>query len=293
MTQPSFQIIIVLHNSADSIRPCLDAVAGLDYDHFSTWVLDNASTDAGADLVAENHPAVHLIRNPTNLGFAGGNNRLAQEEPDAEFVLMLNPDTEIDPDCLSRLAEAFAADPSLGVAGCMLLAEDKKTILHLGGELRPNALSYHVAEGEQDEGQYSGFQPAHYVQGAAMAVRKSLWRDLGGLDPGYFPAYFEEVDFCERARRKGWKVGVIAEARAVHHQQTETQLQSRRFLELYFVGRGRYLRLNYGLAGWLFRFAPAELRWLLSPNSKGLRRLAVRSTLQALIGRSGGDPPPD
>lgn len=285
--------MIVLHNSADSIGPCLDAVARLNYENFTTWVLDNDSSDAGADLVDEKFPSIHLVRSGTNLGFAGGNNRLAREAPEAEIILMLNPDTEIDPECLSRLADAFAADPGLGVAGCMLLAEDKKTILHMGGELRPNALSFHVAEGEQDEGQYSGFQPAHYVQGAAMAVRKALWNDLGGLDPGYFPAYFEEVDFCERARRKGWKVGVVAEARAIHHQQTENQLQSPRFLELYFRGRGRYIRRNLGLGQWLFRFAPAELRWLLSSNSKGLRRLAVRSTLRAFTGGSGDNPRSD
>src|SRR5437867_927232 len=84
-----------------------------------------------------------------------------------------------------------------------------KTLPHVGGALRPNALSYHLGEGEEDLGQYRGLLPCDYVQGAALAIRRSLWDELSGFDEGFYPAYFEEADLCRRAKNAGWDVAVV------------------------------------------------------------------------------------
>ncbi len=230
------------------------------------------------------------MRSSWNRGFAGANNWAAEQEPAAagtlrsEFVFLLNPDTEIVSDCLERLRNAFDANPELGVAGCKLVDPETNVIQHVGGALRPNALSYHIGEGERDRGQYRGLLHCDYVQGAAMAVRRRVWEQLGGLDEAFYPAYFEEADFCRRAHEAGWEVATICDAVVAHHQEPERQVQSWEFLELLFRGRARYLIKHYGPADWLFKYLPAEVKWLASPASARYRRVALRTLWQTWTG---------
>jgi GT2 family glycosyltransferase len=159
-------------------------------------------------------------------------------------------------------------------------------IQHVGGELRANGLSYHLGEGEEDRGQYTGVREAAYVQGAAMAVRREVFERLGGFDENFFPAYYEEADFCLRVRRSGGRVGVVCEAAVAHHQDPVKQVHSERFLELYFRGRARFLIKNYRLRDWIFRYFPAEARWLASRDSKRYRRIALKSLWEVWRGES-------
>jgi GT2 family glycosyltransferase len=145
-------------------------------------------------------------------------------------------------------------------------------------------LPYHLGEGERDQGQYRGLIPCAYVQGAALAIRRSLWNEMGGLDESFFPAYFEEADLCRRVRDAGWKVATVCSARAVHHQDARAQVQSPAFLKMLFRGRARYLRKHYRVWDWITKFLPAEIQWLLSASSKGYRRLALRALWESFTG---------
>ena len=133
------------------------------------------------------------------------------------------------------------------------------------------------AEGEADEGQFAGLLPCTYVQGAAMAVRRTVWDALGGFDEGFNPAYFEDADLCARALKGGWDVATVCEASAIHYQDPARQILSRQFLNLLFRGRARYLIKHYRMGDWLLRYLPAELRWLASRHSKSYRRIALRT----------------
>jgi len=280
----TFQIVIVLYNSAGSLSRALGSIARLAPPSVRTWVVDNASTDGGADRVARDYPWVRLLISHYNRGFAGGCNWAAAQEPGPPLILFLNPDAELTPGCLQRLAEAFERHSRLGVAGCKLLRPDGQSLQHVGGALRPNALPYHLGEGELDRGQYRGLRPSEYVQGAALAVRRSVFDALGGFDEGFYPAYFEEADLCFRARRAGWGVAVVCEAAVIHHQDPRRQVQDREFLKMLFRGRARYLIKHYRPRDWLLRYLPAEVRWLLSRRSKTYRRLALRSLWEVWTG---------
>jgi GT2 family glycosyltransferase len=281
---PTFQIVIVLYDSADAVGLCLDSLRRLHYDEYRITVLDNASKDGGAMYVEQSYPWARVIRSDYNRGFAGGNNRAAEAWPQSDFLLLLNPDVEIDPDALIYLAAAFAREPRLGVAGFKLLAPDGRTIQHVGGTIDPNGLTHHIGEGEIDRGQYAGILPCPYVQGAAFAVRRKAWSELGGFDDGFFPAYFEEADFCTRARKAGWEVAVVAEAAAIHHQDPVRQVHDWRFLRMLFRGRARYLIKHYRPRDWIFQFWPAEIRWLLSRDSKRYRRIALQALWETAMG---------
>lgn len=287
-----FQIVVVLYNSAKWIGPCLRAIERSTYPHKRTIVVDNASSDDAAAIVERDFPWAYLIRSGFNRGFAGGNNFGADRGPRGDLLLMLNPDTEIDPDCLARLAEAFEENPRLGVAGCKIYGPDRRTLQHAGGMIRPNGLSYHLGDGEVDQGQYRGLIPCDYAQGAAMAVRREVWDALGGLDEGFFPAYFEEADFCRRALDAGWQTATDCDATLVHHQDPGEQVASTRFLEMLFRGRARYLTKHYKPWDWIARYLPAEARWLASRHSKGYRRIALRTLWEVWTGTPPTSSPP-
>ena len=281
-----FHVTIVLYNSARYIRECLAAVLAQSLPPCKITVLDNASADGGDDLVANEFPEVHLIRSDCNYGFAGGHNRAAASFTGYDALLLLNPDAVLKADALERLAASLATHPRVGVLGAKALEADGRTIQHVGIRIKGNALTGPVGEGEPDTGQYRGLLPSPSVLGAAMAIRKETWNALGGLDEDFWPGYFEETDFCCRARRAGWQVAVNCDAEYLHLHGTEDRVRDQAFLQMYFTNRARYMKKNYRLWEWAFRYLPAEIRWLTYWGSKGYRRLAVRSLWQVLTGHA-------
>lgn len=227
-------------------------------------VVDNGSSDGLGGHVRRAHPWVRLIRSRFNRGFAGGNN-LGIVRARGDIVVLLNDDTEPEEGWLAPLAEAFYRNPRLGIAGCQLLYPGpQRRVQHLGGVIHANGLTDHLGWGEASP--QEGACPEHlrpdYVTGAAMAVRREVFEEIGLLDPGFWPIYFEEVDFCTRARRRGWECLTVTASRVVHHESQTTGRLSRGFLEKYHRNRIRFLIKNRRLGEWPATLR-AEVRWLL------------------------------
>jgi len=267
----SFSIIIVSLNGRDRLAMPLEALRRCDPAPAEVIVVDNGSNDGTSRFVAENHPEAVLVRAPRNLGFAGGNN-LGILNAGADVVLLLNDDTEPAPDFLAPLADEFQRRPDAGILGCRLLYPDGATIQHLGGIIEANGLTKHVDYGAAvgDQSVTEGFETA-YATGAAMAIRRQVLRDVGLLDEGFWPIYFEEVDLCERARRAGWAVRIRPDSTVIHHESQTTRKLSAGFHEKYHRNRWRFLLKNRrGLdlarairaeARWMVRHTPWELIW--------------------------------
>lgn len=285
--QPRFHVITVLHNDAHWIESCLASVYAQSLAPWKVTVVDNASRDGGSDLVEKYWPQAHLLRSPVNLGFAGGNNRAAKmEQREHDYILLINPDTILSIKALETLARDFAAHPNVGVLGCKLLERDIETIQHVGLEFRGNGLPSHLGKGERDEGQYSGVFDVQAVTGAAMAVRTRLWRDLDGFDERFYPAYFEEADLCFRARQLGSLIAVSCDTTVTHFDSAAGERRSEDYLQMFFRGRGLFLRKHYSIPDWLLRFFPDEIRWMRDWESQGKRGIAFRSLMQAWTGRN-------
>jgi GT2 family glycosyltransferase len=271
---PLVSVVVVNYNAGRLLDHCLDSLAARRPEPPAEVILvDNASTDGSAELAAGRHPGVTLIRAGHNLGFAGGVN-LGAAHAAGEILFLLNPDAEIWPDTLGPLAGALAADPRLAVAGCKIYDPDRTTLQHVGGVIHPSLITSHVGRGEEDRGQYDEPADVDYVTGAALAVRRSAWDELGGLDPGYRPGYYEETELCLRARRRGYRVAVVPSARALHHESVSSGKLSARFFYRYHRNRLRFLIRNHGPFFWFGRFAPAEARWLIS-SLPGEQRLPL------------------
>lgn len=252
-------IIIVTYNHAAYIADCLHSLLALDPAPHELIVVDNASRDATVNVVKEQFPDVRLVQTGANLGFGGGCN-FGVRVTKADYIVLANPDLVVRPDWLMHLCEPLDRWDHVGVAGGKLLYRDDRTIQHAGGEIRlPLALGHHRGVGELDNGQYDVIANMEYVTGAAFATRRSVWEQLGGMDDEFFPAYYEEVDFCTRVRQAGLHVIYTPRAVATHIEGSSVGHGSPQYLRLFHRNRLRYL-FKYFNNTWLMRsWLPAEL----------------------------------
>lgn len=265
-------VVIVTYRSAGVIGACLLRVLASDVEP-QVVVVDNSSDDASADIAAR-HDGVEVIRNRENRGFAAA---VVQgvAATSGDPVVLLNPDTEVEPDCLRHLAQALERK-HVGIAGCKVLDRDGHTIQHVGGVVAPNGLTDHVGRGEVDHGQYDEVRDVAYVTGAGLAISRRVWDLVGGLDSGYWPAYFEECELCWRARAAGYRV--VVEPRAVlrHHEAVSTRGEQESlpeaFYRAYHRNRVRFVLRNFTLGRLVGGFVPAELRWMLAGHPRGQGR---------------------
>ncbi len=145
-----------------------------------------------------------------NLGFAGGVN-VGLTEARGEIMVLLNQDCIVQPGWLEPLLALFKESASCGIAGAIIYDPDGN-INHTGAQIeRPLALGVHQVEIPSPRPYLT-----EYVTGALFAIRRSVWQQVGPLDDAYYPAYFEECDYCARARRLGFQVFVAPDARAEH-----------------------------------------------------------------------------
>ncbi len=260
-------VIIPVWNGREYLPTCLEALLAQGYPDLEIIAVDNASTDGSADLVAERYPQVRLIRNWSNLGFAGGCN-MGLRAAQGEVLVLLNQDTRVLPGWLQALVEALRR-PEVGIAGCKILYPDGQTIQHAGGWIEwPLGLAHHYGQGEPDEGQWDTPREVEYVTGAAMAFRRELLERVGLLDEGFWPGYFEDTDFCLRAREAGYKVWYVPDAVLIHAETTSTH-DVIAVSTAYERGRLRFVLKHMPPSRFLAEFFPAEKQRLLSLITQG------------------------
>lgn len=215
---PLIGVVILSHNKREQLLEAVESVRRSDYDGLILLVLDNASTDGSADAVAGRFPEVAIHRSPTNLGAAGGRNagwRELRRRGACDIVVFLDDDAEVTPAYFGRIADCFArhADAAV-IAGKAHTTRDSHVIMSAGIEV--NLYTGHVGDigtGERDSGQYEASRELDACGGFALAVRAQVFDELGGIDERFNPYGWEEVDFCLRARRAGYRV--LYEPRAV------------------------------------------------------------------------------
>jgi hypothetical protein len=317
-------VVVVSYNVCDLLRACLSGTyASLTRRPELTaavWVVDNASTDGSAEMVAAEFPDVRLISSSENLGFAGGNNlalrRLGFEtgEPLPEMVLLLNPDAEPLDDAIGQMVRFLREHPHAGGAGAQLLYPDGSFqhgafrfpgLWQLWFDLFPPRSSRLLdsrINGRYPRTLYESGRPfaIDFALGAALMVRREAIRAAGLLDEGYF-MYAEEVDWCWRIQRAGWPFYCVPSARVVHHSGGSTrQFRAQSFVNLW-RSRYRLYERFYGpirrwAAGHIVRLGMrAEVRRARAQAARGeigpeelSRRVETAQQVQDLFGGKGG-----
>ena len=263
-------VIVINWNGAPFLSQCLEALLREATPDDEIILVDNASTDDSVEQVRSRFPDVTLICNERNLGYAGGANaglRAAR----GDVLVLLNPDVQVQRGWLAALRKALE-DQAVGVAGCKLYYPDGKTIQHAGGIIRfPQAVADHYGYRQQDDGQWDRQRDVDYVTGASLALRRDVWETVGPLDEGFYPAYYEEVDYCFRARQAGYHVVYVPDATAIHHEYASLGGGSELYLRFFHRSRVRFVLKHKGPAFFLTDLVQAEREWLksLPPRVRG------------------------
>lgn len=228
-------IVILNWNGRHYLDDCLTSVAAQTYPNFETILVDNGSGDGSADWVAERFPAVRLIRNRANVGFAAGNNQAIRASL-GSYIATLNNDTRVEPDWLACLVRAVETDRRVGMcASKMLFADRPETINSTGICLAPAGIAWDRRGGEPDDrAETEPLEVFGPCAGAAL-YRKEMLARVGLFDEDFF-AYLEDVDLAWRARLAGWRCLYVPTAR-VYHVHSGTSVEGSRF-------KGRLLGRN-------------------------------------------------
>jgi GT2 family glycosyltransferase len=222
-------VIIVTYNSCALTLACVASVLAerrVDSPTLEVIVVDNASTDDTLPTLRQQAPDVRLLPQSANLGFARGNN-VGLAAARGRHLLLLNSDTEVRPGALAALAAFLDAHPEAGACGPMLLNPDG-TLQPSGRELptlasllldmtrlhRLRRRDLYAQRGRD----YTQVTTVGELSAAALLVRRSVYEQVGGLDPAFF-AYYEDVDWCKRIGDAGHRVYYVPQAQVMHHWQ--------------------------------------------------------------------------
>jgi N-acetylglucosaminyl-diphospho-decaprenol L-rhamnosyltransferase len=301
--RPTVSVTVVLHNSADRLRECLEPLrASVESGFAEVIAVDNASPDDSASIVRSVLPSARVVVSDVNRGFAGGVG-LAWPEVRGTYWLLLNPDIVVPPEGLERLCAWMDGHPDLGVASPELtdasvampgsvgralpslgLALLEVTRLHrlLGAGRRASLYGgpYWTGGDQLDAG---------WVPGAAALARRSAVEQAGPPSERFF-MYGEDVEWCWRVRRAGWRVGTCASVRFEHAQGASAratwdaaELERRRaagtFAAVAVMRGRRYARLYAGLTAVSLALQARSPR--MDAEQKGRLRAAARAWRRA------------
>ena len=279
-------VVIPVHNGIDDLPTCLGSLVNHGFAAFEVIVVDDASTDGSAEYIAEHFPTVRLIRNKQNRGFSGSCN-VGLQQAQGRVLVILNVDTCVHDGWLAGLVQALEDDLQsglpIGMAGSKAYYADG-TIQHAGGVLDATGNGSHRGQRECDNGQFEQLVDVEYAAGSSLAISRQLYEQIGGLDAEFMPIYFEDVDWCLRARAAGYRVVYTPMSVLSHYERSTLADQSHRGNYIFQRNRIRLILKHWPLQRFLDEFVPAEAALLdgISEGGEGLVAAMHRAYLYNL-----------
>lgn len=219
---PSVAVVILNWNGKHFLEKFLPSVLGSDYPNLEVVVGDNASRDDSAGLVKERFPAVKLLENDRNYGFAGGYNRVLRQVK-ADYFVLLNSDVEVPPGWIRPVIDLMEAGQDIAACQPKLKEYERKRYFEYAGAAGGyiDRYGYPFCRGrvfdtvEEDQGQYDRPGEVFWAGGAALFIKSRYWQEAGGLDEDLF-AHMEEIDLCWRLHHLGHKIMVCPQSEVYH-----------------------------------------------------------------------------
>jgi GT2 family glycosyltransferase len=271
--EPKVSIILLNWNGWEDTVECLESLYQIKYINYNVILVDNNSEDDSLHRIknylmgdmpmrsefyeynASNKPiklvekgdtpgkgdeSLILIKNPENLGFAGGNNvgiKYAMDNLNPDYVLLLNNDTVVDKNFLIELVKTGESNPEIGFVGAKTLFYDRETTIQEAGG---GMIDYNHAEVEEvgfnevDDGSLDSYIEPDYIGGACILVKSRVIEQIGGLDESYF-MYWEDVDFCTTGLEKGYRSAYQYQAVVWHKYGSSSE----NTFKMYYLNRNR------------------------------------------------------
>ena len=254
--RPDISIIIVNWNTCELLRECLQSIyATAPPVDFEVLVVDNASSDGSADMVANEFPDAVLMRSATNTGFTTGNN-IGIQKASGRYILLLNPDAELLPGSVQAMFDFAESHPDAAVIGPKLLNTDGslqkngRRFTRIYRELLAMVKLHKLAvtlvpEMEWGRRVFDTRAQVDEVSGACMLVRRAAIDKVGMLDERFF-MYYEEVDWCRRFKDAGFTVWYLPEAEVIHHWAQGSRKAGLATSHIAFRSQYLYYRKHHG-----------------------------------------------
>lgn len=294
-TDPLVFIVVLTWNQKELTDECLRSLSNVSYRNRRTVVVDNGSSDGSVEFLRQRHPEATFLSTGTNLGFSGGNNVGIDYalRNGAAYVFLLNNDTEVDPGFLSAAVDVAEHSRDIGIAGSTAFYANPADIVWFAGA-RANWLN-----GDMNDPRIGKRLPdieklpvedVDEVAGAAMLVRREVIEQVGMLDPSFF-IYYEETDWCQRAKRGGWRVVWVPASRIWHKVSMTFGEQSPAMVYLMTRNRWLFMRKNAPhfvlfACHYLARFSKRAFDFQRN-GQRQLRNATLMGMRDALLGRYG------
>ncbi|KKP60036.1 MAG: putative glycosyltransferase [Candidatus Gottesmanbacteria bacterium GW2011_GWA1_34_13] len=255
--------VILNYNGGKDTLECLSSLisqTGKNFNH-ELIVVDNASSDSSVELIEKKYPQIQVIKNKTNLGYAQGNNIgiLKALTNGADYVFILNNDTKSDSKCLQHLLNFSLTHKTAGIISPKIYfypgfethtelyknTDIGKILWYAGGKIDwNNMLVSHRGIDEVDKGQYDEAQKTPFISGCAMFIKREVLESVGLFDSKLF-LYFEDLDLCQRAKKKGYEAWYIPQA-VIWHKNANSSGGSGSKLQVYYQTRNRmFIGMRY------------------------------------------------
>jgi len=248
MDYPKVSIIILNWNGVEDTIECLESLKKITYPNYEVILVDNGSEGNDVEVLTERFgDYIHLIENDKNYGFTGGNNigiRYALGNSSPDYFLLLNSDTVVAREFLTEMVKVAEDNPRSGIAGSKTYFYNDPNrfwVLWDNVDMRWGKVS-HVGAREIDQGQYDDIREVDHVPGSCFLVKRKVIQSVGLLDESYF-SYWEDLDYCIRARKAGYKIVYVPKAKIWH------RVSKKSAFHWYYRGR------NY------FRFIKKHATW--------------------------------
>ena len=230
MTQPLVSIIILNYNAGQILLDCFESVIKTNYDNFEIIIVDNASEDKSYRKCKEKFERTRIIENGKNLGYCEGNN-IGIKNAKGEFVVILNPDTTVEPCWLNELFSAYNKYGEALYQPKHLSLKEKSIIMSTGNMMNVFGFGYAREKGKKDVNQHNVIEQIGYASGTCLFVPISVFDKVGLLDPFIF-LYHDDLDFGWRSAQLGIKSYYVPSSIIYHAESYSLRWNSEKFFWL-------------------------------------------------------------
>ncbi len=280
MVRPRVFAVVLNWNLRDDTIACVESVLASSYSRLSVIVVDNASTDDSVEVIRDHFgDKVELLTNHQNVGFAAGVNVGIQRAlaGGADWVLLLNNDTVIAADMVERLVTSAARVKGAGILAPAIFYHDSPHKLWRLGDRQLSWMPIPVPVTRMGN---ADVIPVDYVTGCGMLIRREVFSAIGLFDSSYY-MYYEDADFCRRARQAGFGIACIPAARMWHKVSKSTQrnIYRQRYLKSRY--RMQFYKRNYSPVAWSYVGLSAV--WMVALDLLRGKWEAARAEIQGMV----------
>ena len=271
-------VILNWNGYADSIE-CINSILKIKYKNYEILLVDNGSDSKEYEKITSLNSKAKIIRSKINLGFTGGNNlgiKYALEEK-ADYILLLNNDTTVEPNFLEPLLNLFKKEKNAGIVAPQInyFSEPQK-IWSAGGKISRLRGSGFASSDRIESRIKPDNKSVSFVSGCCMLIKKEVFEKIGLFDENFF-LYVEDADLCYRTTHAGYKIIVNHHSKILHKVSSSTK-ENLSLLPLYYVTRNRLYFAKKNFPNFfiitvlyiVFSMSIKSIYWIFSNNSKNI-----------------------